>query len=466
MREERDEVFTMNIGHPSTVQLSPSVEEPFGSTDAHGLVTVEDPEGRSWLFRSFGFVGVRSEDLLGVVSLIVLLAIVANVPIFQLAALGYLIESMGRVVRQKRLLSALVGIDKTRTFGSIFFGIWLIILPMRVLAGFWQDAWLIDPESSQTGFLRGLQMVLIPLMMVHIATAILCGGKLRHFLWPLLAPVLLAFQFIRSNRVSRWILDQTIGRLFPGLAADIYGARPLGDWFVPAMMWKKLRYNSAHTIFQQARDETLDFIASLRPGYYWWLGARAFLGTLIWLAIPTLLMASPSGLRNGPAAIIGLVGMVAAIPVFFLLPFLQCKFAVDRQFSSFFQFRSVFQNYSRAPIAGAMALLVTGAFAVPLFLAKIEQIPSEFFWMLSIVFVLFTWPAKVFTAWAFSRGYWNVQAERPPVRFWLRWPLLLTGAGIAFAFALILFLSQYTSWNGGRSLFENHAFLLPTPFWL
>lgn len=456
----------MNSSHPSATQLTPELEEPIGSSDAHGLATVEDPAGRSWPFRSFELVGARLEDLLGVVSLVVLLAIVANIPIFQLAALGYLIESMARVIRQKRLLSALVGIDKARTFGSIFFGVWLIILPMRALAGFWQDAWLIDPESSQTGFLRGLQVVLIPLMMVHIATATFCGGKLRHFLWPLLAPVLLLFRFVRSNRVSRWMLDQTIGRLFPRLAADIYSATPLGDWFVPAMMWKKLRYNSARSIFQRSRDRTLDFIAGLRPGYYWWLGARAFLGTLLWLAIPTLLMASPSGLRQGPAAVIGLVGMAAAVPVFFLLPFLQCKFAVDGQFRSFLQIRSVFQNYSLAPIAGALALLVTGVFAVPLFLAKIEQVPNEFFWMLSIVFVLFTWPAKVFAAWAYSRGYWNGQAGSPPVRFWLRWPFLLTGGVISFAFALVLFFSQYTSWNGGRSLFENHAFLLPTPFWL
>ena len=458
----------MNFSPSTTTVFTPGREEPIASfdTDTDDLVTVEDPAERSWMFRSFGYCGARFEDLLGVLSVIVLLAIVANIPIFQVAALGYLIESMGRVIRKKRLLSALVGFDKARKFGSIFLGIWLIILPMRALAGFWQDAWLIDPESSQTAFLRGLQFVLIPLMMVHIGTCIASGGKLRHFLWPLLAPALLVFRFVRSNRVSRWVLDQTIGRLFPVLAADIYNATPLGDWFVPAMMWKKLRYNSLGTIFNQSRDHTLDFIYGLRPGYYWWLGGKAFVGTLIWLAIPTLLMASPSGLRQGPAAVIGLAGMVVATPIFFLLPLLQCNFAIDGRFGRFFEIRSVLKNYSRAPIAGALALLVTGLFAVPLFVAKIEEIPSELFWMLSILFVLFTWPAKVFTAWAFGRGYWRGQAEERPARFWLRWPLYLTGAGIAFAFALILFLSQYTSWNGARSLFENHAFLLPAPFWL
>ncbi len=455
----------MNASNTTVPQPTSDQGESNGSADTGGHVVVVDPNGRSFLFRSFAYCGARFEDLLGVVSLIVLLAIVANVPIFQVAAVGYLIESMGRVVRQRRVRSALAGIDKARLFGRICLGVWLIILPMRSLAGFWQDAWLIDPHSPQTGFLRLLQFVLIPLMMIHIATCIACGGKLRYFLWPLLAPVLLSFRFVRSNRVSRRFLDQTLGRLFPVLAADIYGAPPLGDWFVPAMMWKKLRYNSAAVIFQQARDKTLDFIAGLRPGYYWWLGVKAFVGTLIWLAIPTLLMASASGLQNGPAAVVGFVGMVVATPVFFLLPFLQCNFSLDGRFRSFFQVRSVFKNYSRAPLASAFALFVTGLLAVPLFLAKVEQIPSELFWMLSIVFVLFTWPAKVFTAWAFSRGYWSGHANESPIRFWLRWPLVAAGALISFAFSLILFISQYTSWNGGKSLFENHAFLLPTPFW-
>ncbi len=456
----------MNASHLTATQLASDSRGAVGSSDTNADVIVEDSNGRSLLFRSFAYCGARFEDLLGIVSLIVLLAILANIPVFQVAALGYLIESMGRVIRQKRLASAAVGIDKARLIGRICLGIWLIILPMRALAGFWQDAWLIDSDSAQTRFLRMLQLVLMPLILIHIATCIACGGRLRHFLWPLLAPILLSTRFVRTNRVSRWFLDQTVGRLFPIFAADLYGAPPLGDWLVPAMIWKKLRYNSLTVIFQQARDKTLDFIAGLRPGYYWWLGARAFVGTLIWLAIPTLLMASPSGLREGPAAIIGLIGLVTATPVFILLPFLQCNFSIDGRFKSFFQVRTVLKNYSRAPIAGAVALLVTGAFAVPLFLAKVEQIPDELFWVLSIVFVLFTWPAKIFTAWAFSRGYWNSQTDKPPVRFWLRWPSFLAGAVIAFAFAVILFVSQYISWNGARSLFENHAFLLPTPFWL
>ena len=31
-------------------------------------------------------------------------------------------------------------------------------------------------------------------------------------------------------------------------------------------------------------------------------------------------------------------------------------------------------------------------------------------------------------------------------------------------YVLVVFLAQYTSWGGARSIFEQHAFLLPAPF--
>jgi hypothetical protein len=34
----------------------------------------------------------------------------------------------------------------------------------------------------------------------------------------------------------------------------------------------------------------------------------------------------------------------------------------------------------------------------------------------------------------------------------------------ALLYVLIVFLSQYTSWGGVSSLYEQHAFLLPVPF--
>ena len=34
----------------------------------------------------------------------------------------------------------------------------------------------------------------------------------------------------------------------------------------------------------------------------------------------------------------------------------------------------------------------------------------------------------------------------------------------AFFYVLVVFLAQYTSWGGARSIFEQHAFLLPAPF--
>ena len=425
---------------------------------------------RSLPLRFFDSCGAVWRFLFGVASLVVLLAIVANIPLLQLAALGYLIESMGRVVRQGKVSAALVGIEKARVFGGILLGVWLIVLPMRALSGFWQDAWLIDPSSPQTRFLRGLQFALVPLLLMHIATATICGGKLRHFLWPLLAPFLLAIRIIRGNRLSRWILDGTIGRWFPRLSVDIHRAPPMRDWFVPAMIWQQLRGRSLREFYRQCRDKTCEFVASLNLWHYWWFGLKALTGTLVWLAIPTLLLASPSGMRPGPAALVGLAGILVAVPVFFLLPFLQANFAIDGRLNRFFQPRRVYQNFSRSPIAHLVALLATAVLALPLFLLKIEQIPSDLFWMLSVIFVVFTWPAKIITGWAVARGERGVGArgDGPDAfgRFWLRWPVNVLSAAVAFAYALILFFSQYVSWSGSTSLFENHAFLLPSPFWL
>ena len=45
------------------------------------------------------------------------------------------------------------------------------------------------------------------------------------------------------------------------------------------------------------------------------------------------------------------------------------------------------------------------------------------------------------------------------------WTLSWGGAlAVSFAYVFFVFLSQYTSWNGSWSLFEQHPFLVPVPF--
>ena len=46
----------------------------------------------------------------------------------------------------------------------------------------------------------------------------------------------------------------------------------------------------------------------------------------------------------------------------------------------------------------------------------------------------------------------------------LRWAARLAAIPVVLMYLLIVFFTQYTSWYGPASLFEQHAFLLPVPF--
>ncbi len=56
-------------------------------------------------------------------------------------------------------------------------------------------------------------------------------------------------------------------------------------------------------------------------------------------------------------------------------------------------------------------------------------------------------------------------ARRPAPRHWLlRWTARVPLLPMAAFYVLIVFFTQYTSWNGAWSLYEQHAFLVPVPF--
>ena len=133
----------------------------------------------------------------------------------------------------------------------------------------------------------------------------------------------------------------------------------------------------------------------------------------------------------------------------------------QRRFGALFEVRTVREQYQRAPVAFAFWFVITLAFAIPLYLLKIEMIPREAAWLPSLVFVAFIFPARLMTGWAVARA----DKALNPRFFLFRW----TGRPIMFAVAafyvLIVFFTQFTSWNGIWSLyFEQHVFQLPVPF--
>ena len=416
-------------------------------------------EGRSWPFRLAGFCWRAGSTLFGVCSTIFLLAVLANIPLLQLIAFGYLLDSSGRAARGQKFRTQFSGIGKATHVGGILLGAWLLLWPMRAAYGFWADAAVIDPSSQQTTFLMVLSWFLTVATIAHIVAAILCGGKLRYFFWPLIAPFSIAIWVVRRSSITRMLLSVTVGWLSPKLVADICNSEPITDWFLPAIFLKRL---FTENLFASTRKSFMSFVSDLQLPRYFMLGLKGLFGTLCWLAIPTLALAGSTSDNQGIAGLCLLVGIVVSVPVFALLPFVQAHFATDGKLKRFFEPLQVMRLFSRAPMAHLFSLFLILVLALPLFLLKIEQVPKEFLWSLSLLFIAFGWPSRMIAGWASGRG----AKKEKPVRWWLRYPIQFLAAPISFAFAVIFYLTRYISWNGTLSLLENHVFLLPAPFWL
>ena len=422
--------------------------------------SLDQPE--SWIFRLAFAGGNLVSQLFGVASLVFLLAVAASIPIVQFLTFGYLLEVSGRLARNQKIRDSIIGTRKASVLGGIVLGTWLTLIPIRIVSGLWYESYLIDPTSPQTQFMRVLQISLIVLALGHIGATWFCGGKLRYFFWPIIAPFSFAIWLARRTAGStfiRKILSLTVGLISPKLVDDFCNAKPIDDWFLPAIFFRRL---IAGNVYLRSRDAVWNFVTNLNLVYYFNLGFKGFVGSFAWLLLPTLLLVTASFTEGNTAVLSGIFGVVFAIPVFMMLLFVQTHFAKDGRLKRFLEIAPVIRNYGRAPLAHVIALLFSLILALPLFFLKIEEIPGELLWTLSIVFILFSWPARICVGWAYRRGCNHERSHR----WWVRYPLFLLAAPIALAFVLILTLTRYTSWYGAISLFENHVFLLPAPFWL
>ena len=362
---------------------------------------------RSGVRRVLRGIAVFWEWAFGTVTLIVGLAVLAAVPLLQFLSLGYLLEAGGRVARTGRLREGFIGIRQAARVGSMVLGAWLVILPLRFVASLSQSAELIDPGGPTARQWRFWLSTLTILAAIHITAAIFRGGKLRYFLWPLGNPI----------------------------------------WLV-----KRLRRGG---YYGQARDAVWHFVTALRLPFYFWLGVRGFAGTMIWLVVPVSLMALA---RKVPA--LGFVGGILLAVVLLYVPFLQIRFAAENRFRAFFEVGEIRRRFKCAPWAFSAVFFVTLAFALPLYLLKIEMIPREAAWLPSLFFIVFIFPARLATGWAYGRA-----SRRESSRHWFfRWTGRLWMLPVAAIYVIVVFFSQYAAWEGVWSLYEQHAFLLPVPF--
>lgn len=380
------------------------IEEPLAALD-------QGPPRRRWIGRFLVAVvwGLLSavEWLLGAISLTVGLAMLAAAPILQFLSLGYFLESAARVARTGRLRDGLIGVRRSARIGSVAAGAWLSLTPAWMVASYAHSAELIDPGGMGPRVWRvGLGIVLL-LCLGHIAGASARGGRLRHFLLPFGGPI-----------------------------------------------WLRRRLREGG-LYRDARDALSAFVVALRFPYYFRLGLVGFVGTLVWIAPPALLI--HAGGRWPPVGFLGAIVLAVIVP---FLPFLQVRYAVEGRISALFSRAAIRERYRRAPWAFAFSLMVLLIASIPLYLLKIEMIPREAAWLESLVFVIFLAPARLLTGWAYARS-----GRRDAPRHWI---LLVLGRlaiiPVALFYVLVVFLTQYTSWNGVANLIDQHAFMLPVPF--
>jgi hypothetical protein len=351
-------------------------------------------------------------------SLVIVLAVAATIPILQFASLGYMLESSGRVARGMPASRCFPGAAIAGTILSSAIWIGLTWLPVWLVADFAYSAELIEPGSGRAQGLRFGAQVLAVLWVIWSAWALFRGGRWWHFLWP--API----RFVK-----------TIFRL---------------------QTWR------------EAEDRLWDWIASLHLFRLMKLG---FLGTLVavaWLAIPAILMifslTTPNNAApdNGPLGLIGLVGALGMLWVLMYLPFLPIHMASEGRLLAAFDRKGIRTAFRRAPFAFLISVLALVVLSIPLYPLRIEVIPPELWWVLSLFFVTLIFPAKLLAGWALRRSRMRSKDRHWSLR-WIAWIPLVMALSFYIGF---LYLAKFAVWEGTASILLQHAFLPPVPFYV
>lgn len=353
------------------------------------------------------------EVLFGVVSLFALLAFLAAIPIVNFLALGYLLEAEGRVARTGKLRYAMPLLPLAPKLGGIALGVWIWCKFVRIVADAAGDAELIAPGSTVSIAWRiGLVVVAIGVA-VHLVLAIARGGRLGHFFWP----------------------------------------TPLnGLWLVRRLM--------SGDYAQTAGIAVREFIGALRLRHHFGLGVRGFFGALAWLFVPTALFSALQDTSNPVQVLITLMGALQLVFVLSVVPFLQANFAAEHKMHAFLALGKVYSLFRRAPIALSLSVIVMYSLALPLYLFKLFEMPQDMRWMLTPIFVVSIYPARIWVGWAYS---W---ADRKQKNAWLVVSLfcgLLLLLPLGF-YVFMLFFTPAVGAAGRAVLFQHHAVLLPWPF--
>lgn len=352
--------------------------------------------------------------LFGTASLVLLLAVVAAIPILNFVALGYMLEAEGSVARTGRLRSANPLFRLAPRIGSIALGVFLWLIPLQVVAGRMADAAIIDPTGAAARSLGRLKIFLVIAISTHLCMALARGGTLGCFFRPI--------------KNFRWLRQRFRD----------------GDY------WDHAHYH------------VMDFISELRIRHHFMLGLKGAFGAMIWLIVPTALYAfySVESRDNPGGVIVTVLGGVLLLIVFAWLPFLQARFAAENRLRAMFELRAIRRAFRRSPLTWLGAVVVVYVLALPLYLTKARLLPADAMWLITAVFIVTMYPARIATGWVYHR------AMNRPREAWFgwRWASRLAMIPLLATYVFLVFFSQAIGEHGKAGLFEHHAFLLPVPF--
>jgi len=406
--------------HPESTSDRRGLSAPAGNG---GLLTDVEWDSMSNRIGPGRFPGIRSplkslvwlvRVIVGVVFLIGLLATLAAVPGLSLLTLGFMLAAEAGLARSGSLRHAFPLLPVSTRIGTILILVGLFLLPLRLLASLAAAHGVIAQSSPLAPNPQHTVLVVLQvLVFVHMITAIACGGSLACFVRPI----------------------RNIRRLAIGLRD--------GSWKESLNHWSTW------------------LLSVFRPCEHLVLAVKATVGAVIWLFIPTALLAASSRPQTDPGfpGLLSFVGGILLIPVASWLPLLQVHQAVTGRFRDIFDVRTVRRIIRQVPVHWAIAAVLLYAAAIPLYLTKVRLIADDAVWLLTPLFVILIYPARLMFGWVYARG---MRRPDPTTRL-IRWPVKLVMIPVLGAYALILFATPLISEAGQAALFENHAFLLPIP---
>ena len=360
------------------------------------------------------FTGRVISSTFAFLSLILVLAVLAAIPIVNIFVLGQFLNAEGRVARSGKLRDGFPLIDIAPRIVMIVAGVWCFLLPLRFLASFAADARLIDAGSRADVVLHLATNVAWVLVTVHLVCALARGGTF--------------WCFVRPFKNVFWL-------------------------------WRQLRSGD---YFATADTAIQNFISRLEIRSHIWIGLRGFAVGFIWLVVPTFLFAIAREPEGGQI-LLTIIGAILLAVVLSWTPLLQACFAAEGSVRAGLQLREVRQLYAHAPLSCSLAVIVLYLLALPLYLFKGFLLPAEAMWLVTLIFVATIYPTRILWGWVYHQA--EKRRDLGKKAHWsLRWfcgTVTLAALGV---FVFIVFFTQFLGEQGKLVLFHHHALLLPAPF--